>query len=93
MNGFRDGTEMKTHAYESDTFVQEMDATWHGLKPLYEHLHAYVRHRLIKMYGDEIMEKDGLIPEHLLGNMWAQNWNNLGKELKPYPNKPSIEVC
>ena len=34
LNGFRDGTEMKTHAYESKTFVEEMAATWNGLKVL-----------------------------------------------------------
>ena len=43
MNGFKDGTQMKTVGYESDTFVQEMADTWNGLKPLYEQLHAYVR--------------------------------------------------
>ena len=32
MNGFRDGTEMKIHSYESHTFVQEMADTWSGLK-------------------------------------------------------------
>ena len=24
--------------------------------------------------------------------MWAQSWNNLGDLVKPYPNKPSIDV-
>ncbi len=48
LNGFRDGTEMKIESYESDTFVEEMDQTWRGLKPLYEQLHAYVRHKLIQ---------------------------------------------
>ena len=32
MNGFKDATQMKTYAYESDTFVQEMHQTWQGLK-------------------------------------------------------------
>ena len=32
MNGFRDGTEMQIHSYESKTFVQEMAETWNGLK-------------------------------------------------------------
>ena len=40
--------EMKIEPYESDTFVEEMDETWRGLKPLYEQLHAYVRHKLAK---------------------------------------------
>ncbi len=48
LNGFRDGTEMLVRQYESDTFVEEMDETWRGLKPLYEQLHAYVRDKLRK---------------------------------------------
>ena len=47
-NGFTDGTDWKTDEYESDTFVQEMEETWQGLKPLYQQLHAYVRDKLVK---------------------------------------------
>ena len=47
-NGFTDGTDWKTDTYESDTFVEEMDETWRGLKPLYQQLHAYVRNKLVK---------------------------------------------
>ena len=32
MNGFRDGTDMQIHSYESKTFVEEMGETWSGLK-------------------------------------------------------------
>ncbi len=38
------------------------------------------------------MPKDGPIPAHLLGNMWSQSWNNLAKELRPYPDSPDIDV-
>lgn len=48
LNGYRDATEMKIQPYESDTFVNEMEQTWKGLKPLYEQLHAYVRNKLVK---------------------------------------------
>ncbi len=48
LNGYRDATEMKVRSYESDTFVEEMDATWRGLRPLYQQLHAYVRNKLVK---------------------------------------------
>ncbi len=48
MNGFEDGTGMKTDSYESDTFVEEMAETWEGLKPLYEQLHAYVRSKMVE---------------------------------------------
>ncbi len=50
LNGYRDATEMKVRSYESETFVEEMAATWRGLKPLYEQLHAYVRNKLIKRW-------------------------------------------
>ena len=92
MNGFKDGTEMKTNAYESDTFVQEMDRTWQGLKPLYEQLHAYVRYHLHKKYGNSVVDPEGPIPAHILGNMWAQSWGNIGDLVTPYPDKPSLDV-
>ena len=92
LNGFKDGTEMKTVSYESNTFVDEMAQTWQGLKPLYEQLHAYVRYHLNKKYGNEIVDPNGPMPAHLLGNMWAQSWGNIAELVKPYPNKPSIDV-
>ena len=40
---------MKVNSFESDTFMQEMETTWQGLKPLYEqvniniyYLHIYI---------------------------------------------------
>ncbi len=41
---------MEVAAFESDAFVADMAATWKGLKPLYEQLHAYVRSKLIKRW-------------------------------------------
>ena len=32
---------MKVDPYESATFQQEMEATWQGLKPLYEQVYGY----------------------------------------------------
>ena len=40
-------------------------------------LHCYVRRKLNKKYGDKVVPKTGPIPAHLLGNMWAQEWDNL----------------
>jgi len=92
LNGFKDASIMKVDPYESDTFQQEMEETWLGLKPLYEQLHAYVRHKLHEFYGDKVLSNSGPIPAHLLGNMWAQSWSNIADILKPYPSKPSINV-
>jgi len=43
-------------------------------------------------YGNKIIDPTGPIPAHLTGNMWAQTWNNLATILRPYPNKPSVDV-
>lgn len=32
------------------------------------------------------------IPAHLLGNMWAQNWENLYEDTKPFKGGASIDV-
>merc|ERR1712042_118185 len=69
LNGFKDASIMKVDPYESDTFQEEMDETWLGLKPLYEQLHAYVRNKLHKFYGKEVVKNSGPLPAHLLGNM------------------------
>jgi peptidyl-dipeptidase A len=60
-----------------DTFQKELDRTWEQLKPLYLSLHAYVRGQLAKKYGKDVVPPSGPIPAHLLGNIWAQEWNNV----------------
>lgn len=37
------------------------------IKPLYEQLHAYVRHQLGQVYGPELISSTGGLPAHLLG--------------------------
>ncbi|RLA00637.1 MAG: peptidase M2 family protein [Gammaproteobacteria bacterium] len=58
-------------------FRDETDQLWFQVKPLYDALHCHVRRRLNDKYGNEIVPKDGPIPAHLLGNMWAQSWGNI----------------
>lgn len=92
LNGYSSGTEMKIQPYESSTFIQEMESTWQNLKPLYDQLHAFVRYKLHEKYGCEVVPKTGPLPAHVLGNMWAQSWSNIGDLVMPYPDKPSIDV-
>jgi peptidyl-dipeptidase A len=65
-------------------FDKEVERLWSQVKPLYEQLHCHVRARLNKKYGDELVPKDGKIPAHLLGNMWAQQWSNLYPLMQPF---------
>jgi peptidyl-dipeptidase A len=60
-----------------DAFAKELDRLWEQLRPLYLSLHAYVRGQLVNKYGKEIVPPSGPIPAHLLGNIWAQEWNNI----------------
>jgi peptidyl-dipeptidase A len=60
-----------------EQFAAETDRLWEQVKPLYESLHAYVRGRLVEQYGPQVVDPDGMIPAHLLGNMWAQEWGNI----------------
>ncbi len=60
-----------------DQFAKEMDRLWEQLGPLYLSLHAYVRGQLARKYGKDVVPPSGPIPAHLLGNIWAQEWNNV----------------
>jgi peptidyl-dipeptidase A len=92
--GFADVSEMWKGAYDmpADDFAAETDRLYTQMKPLYEQLHCYTRRKLNKRYGDKVVAKTGPIPAHLLGNMWAQSWVWLAKDLEPYPGEPPIDV-
>jgi peptidyl-dipeptidase A len=62
---------------EPDAFAKDLDRLWVQLQPLYLSLHAYVRGQLAKKYGKDVVPPNGPIPAHLLGNIWAQEWNNV----------------
>ncbi|XP_026316262.1 angiotensin-converting enzyme-like [Hyposmocoma kahamanoa] len=51
-------------------------ALYKEIKPMYTLLHGVARFFLRKRYGDLVPEK-GLIPAHLLGDLWSQNWEPL----------------
>ncbi|XP_070531903.1 angiotensin-converting enzyme-like [Ptychodera flava] len=78
--------------YEMDNLEDEALRLWGQLRPFYEQLHAYVRGKLTKIYGSKFVDPKGPIPAHILGNMWAQSWNNVLDLVLPYPDKPSIDV-
>ncbi|ODN05348.1 Angiotensin-converting enzyme [Orchesella cincta] len=92
MNNFSDAAEYDVRSYNSPTFRDDIEKIWQQMKPFYEQLHAYVRFKLRKYYGESIVPKKRPIPAHLLGNMWAQTWENVYDLVIPYPNKSAIDV-
>ena len=77
--GFDDTGAMWRAKYDMppDEFVAEVERLWAQVQPLYQSLHAYVRRRLSEHYGEALVPRNGLIPAHLLGNPWAQEWGNI----------------
>ncbi|MGH8444695.1 MAG: M2 family metallopeptidase, partial [Solimonas sp.] len=54
--------------------------------------HCTVRAKLNQKYGDAMVPRQGLIPAHLLGNMWAQEWSNIYPLVEPYKGIGSLDV-
>ncbi|XP_069120838.1 angiotensin-converting enzyme-like [Argopecten irradians] len=95
MTSLGDVTNLADHwlsYYNSDTFEEEIISIMEQLKPLYMELHAYVRDKLQEIYPNHKFPTTGHIPAHLLGNMWAQNWDNLYQIMQPFKNKTLIDV-
>lgn len=81
-----------TYDMPPEAFREETERLWTQVKPLYEELHCYVRGRLAKAYGEARVPAGKPIPAHLLGNMWAQEWNNIYPLVEPYAGQPSLDV-
>jgi peptidyl-dipeptidase A len=92
--GFANAGEVWRGAYDLSPveFEAETERLWNQVKPLYDAVHCQVRARLNKKYGDKVVPKDGLIPAHLLGNMWAQQWSNLYPLMEPFKGVASLDV-
>ena len=65
---------------------------WQQVRPLYEALHCHVRARLAEHYGTDLVPLDKPIPAHLLGNMWAQEWEEIYDLVEPYPGVAELNV-
>jgi peptidyl-dipeptidase A len=91
--GFKDNGAMWRSKYDMapDDFSKELDRLWDQVKPLYLSLHAYVRNRLHEKYGDAV-PPGGAIPADLLGNMWAQDWDNIYPLIAPANADPGYDV-
>jgi peptidyl-dipeptidase A len=91
--GFQDNGAMWRAKYDMapDAFAAELDRLWEQVRPLYLSLHAYVRARLREKYGDAV-PASGPIPAHLLGNMWAQEWEDIYPLVAPANADPGYDL-
>jgi peptidyl-dipeptidase A len=91
--GFKDNGAMWRSQYDMtpEEFSKELDRLWEQVRPLYTSLHAYVRTRLHAKYGDAV-PADGPIPAWLLGNIWAQDWDNIYPLVQPANADPGYDL-
>ncbi|XP_069120840.1 angiotensin-converting enzyme-like [Argopecten irradians] len=90
--GYPDTGEYWNARYETPQFESEIDNLFTQLMPFYESLHAYIRKRLIKMYGSADFPITGHIPAHLLGDMWGGSWGHIYDLVKPYNGSKSVNI-
>ncbi len=92
--GFADLGELWRSDYDMapEEFSAELDRVWGEVMPLYNALQCHVRAELNEFYGDEIVPPGGPIPAHLLGNMWAQSWENIYDIVGPAEAESSYDL-
>ena len=92
--GYGDLGELWRAGYDMSPaeFEGEAARLWEQVKPLYSELHCAVRAKLGEHYGEDKVPQDGLIPAHLLGNMWAQEWGFIYDLMEPYPGVSDLDV-
>ena len=92
--GYKDTGSMWRDKYDMspDAFAVEVDRLWNQVKPLYDSLHCHVRAKLSEKYGSQVVPLDKPIPAHLLGNMWAQTWDNVYDLVAPPNADPGYDL-
>lgn len=87
--GFKDmGAQWRSnYDMPPEQFSAETERLWNQVRPLYESLHTYVRNRLVKQYGAQAADSNGMIRADLLGNPWAQEWGNIYPLVAPAGSK------
>jgi peptidyl-dipeptidase A len=92
--GFRDVGALWRAGYDmpAEEFSREASRLYEQVRPFYEQLHCYARGRLARRYGEDKVPAGRPMPVHLLGNMWAQQWDAVFDLLEPYPGASQLDV-
>ncbi len=90
--GYQDYGEFLRSNFEVPNLDLEFDRIYKELQPLYRLLHAYVKQKLKNIYKSELDDTSNTIPAHILGDLWAQQWHNIFEDIKPYQDKPLLDV-
>ncbi|XP_046639551.1 angiotensin-converting enzyme-like [Daphnia pulicaria] len=81
--GFHDTSETWKNELGISNLEKIVDDLYATIQPLYVQLHAFVRGRLAAIDKTGVVHSDRPLPAHVLGNMWAQNWEPILPQLLP----------
>lgn len=90
--GFKDYGDYSRSSFEVTDLNKNFDDVYREIEKLYKLLHAYTKRELLKIYPDELDANKSVLPAHLLGDMWAQQWHNIFEDIKPYKNKLLLDI-
>ncbi len=92
--GYRDIGEQWRSGYDmpAEAFTKEAARLYGQVEPLYRDLQCYARAKLAQKYGEDKVPAGKPIPAHLLGNLWAQQWDAAYDLLEPYPGVSQLDV-
>lgn len=88
-HGWIDYGDYLRREYEMSDLEETLDHVWTEIEPLYRELHAYVRYRLSSVYN---ISKDGCVPASILGDLYAQNWENIFELVQPKETSKTFDV-
>lgn len=91
LDGYSDYGDQWRQKYETKDLETKVKQLYQQIEPLYRQLHAYVRRRLYKIYGPSVIDLQGPLPAHLVGDMWGRFWSDLNNLVQPYPNRMSVD--
>ncbi|XP_066152228.1 angiotensin-converting enzyme-like isoform X2 [Euwallacea fornicatus] len=89
---FRNAGEEIDLTYETPEFQDELASTFQKILPLYKELFAYVRAKLYKKYGPDVVRPNGPLPAHIMGDLWAQEWSKIYDLVAPFPDFAQFDV-
>lgn len=88
-HGWIDYGDYLRREYEMSDLEESLDEVWTEIEPLYKELHAYVRYKLSHVYN---ISKDGCLPASLLGDLFAQDWENIFELVQPTEKSKTFDV-
>lgn len=82
-NGYENVADTWMEVHDMPNVQGEVERLYDEILPFYQKLHAWVRFRLLKFYGADLIGAHQPLPAHLLGNMWGQSWESIADLILP----------